>query len=63
MMKECPFNSCSMCEIRTDFSAVCVVLHEAEELCSSIWKEISYLLNGIELLKARLTEAGLPIPE
>lgn len=63
MMKECPFNSRNKCDIGVDYQIACVVLQEAEELCSSNWKEISYLLERIELLESRLTEAGIPIPE
>lgn len=60
MMKECPFNSRNRCEIWTDYQ---VALQEAEELCSSNWEEISYMLDRIEILEARLIEAGIPIPE
>ena len=63
MMKECPFNSHCKCDIWTDYQVACVALQEAEEQCSSNWKEISYLLDRVELLEARLTEAGIPIPE
>ena len=63
MMKECPFSSRSKCDIWVDYQVTCVTLQEAEELCSSNWKEISYLLDRVELLEARLTEAGIPIPE
>jgi len=63
MMKECPFNSRNRCEIWTDYQVACVALQEAEELCSSNWEEISYLLDKIEILEARLIEAGIPIPE
>ena len=63
MMKECPFNSRNKCYIWVDYQVACVALQEAEELCSSNWKEISYLLDRVELLEARLTEAGIPIPE
>lgn len=63
MMKECPFNSRGKCAIWVDYQVACVALQEAEELCSSNWKEISYLLDRVELLEARLTEAGIPIPE
>lgn len=63
MMKEFPFNSRKRCEIWTDYQVACVALREAEELCSSTWKEISYLLDRIEILEARLIEAGIPIPE
>ena len=63
MMKECPFNLCNKCDIWVDYQVACVALQEAEELCSSNWKEISYFLDRVELLEARLTEAGIPIPE
>ena len=63
MMKVCPFNSRNRCEIWTDYQVACVSLQEAEELCSSNWEEISYLLDRIEILEARLIEAGIPIPE
>lgn len=45
MMKECPFNSRGKCDIWVDYQVTCVALQEAEELCSSNWKEISYLLD------------------
>lgn len=51
MMKECPFNSRNRCEIWTDYQVACVALQEAEELCSSNWEEISYLLDRIESLR------------
>ena len=41
----------------------CVALQEAEELCSSNWKEITYLLERVEILEAQLTKAGISIPE
>ena len=63
MMKECPFNSCNRCYIWVDYQVACVALQEAEELCSSNWKEISYLLDRVKLLEALLTEAGISIPE
>lgn len=63
MMKECPFNSRSKCDIWGDYQVACVALQEAEELCSSNWKEISYLLDRVKLLEAQLTEAGISIPE
>ena len=63
MMKECPFNSCNRCYIWVDYQVTCVALQEAEELCSSNWKEISYLLDRVKLLEAQLTEAGISIPE
>ena len=63
MMKECPFNSRSKCDIWVDYQVTCVALQAAEELCSSNWKEISYLLDRVKLLEALLTEAGISIPE
>lgn len=63
MMKECPFNSRNRCEIWTDYQVVCVALQEAEELCSSNWEEISYLLDRVKLLETLLNEAGVEIPE
>ena len=63
MMKECPFNSRSKCDIWGEYQVACAALQEAEELCSSNWKEISYLLERVEILEARLTEAGISIPE
>lgn len=63
MMKECPFNSRSKCDIWADYQVACVALQEAEELCSSNWKEIIYLLDRVELLEALLTEAGITIPK
>ena len=44
MMKECPFSSRSKCDIWVDYQVACAALQEAEELCSSNWKEITYLL-------------------
>ena len=63
MMKECSFSSRSKCDIWGDYQVACAALQEAEELCSSNWKEISYLLERVEILEARLTEAGISIPE
>ena len=63
MMKECPFNSRNKCYIWYDYQVASVALQEAEELCSSNWKEISYLLDRVKLLEALLTEAGISIPE
>ena len=63
MIKECPFNSRNRCEIWTDYQVVCVALQEAEELCSSNWEEISYLLDRVKLLETLLNEAGVEIPE
>ena len=63
MMKVCPFNSLNKCYIWVDYQDACVALQEAEELCNSNWKEISYLLERVEILEAQLTEAGISIPE
>lgn len=63
MMKECPFNLRNKCYIWDDYQSACAALQEAEELCSSNWKEISYLIERIKLLEALLTEAGISIPE
>ena len=60
MIKECSFNLRSKCDIWVDYQ---VALQEAEELCSSNWKEITYLLERVELLEDLLTEAGITIPE
>ena len=62
-MKECPFNSRNRCEIWTDYQVACVALQEAEELCSSNWEEISYLLDRVKLLETLLNEARIEIPE
>ena len=63
MMKECPFHSRSKCEIWVDYQVACATLQEAEELYSSNWEEISYLLDRVKLLEALLIEAGIEIPE
>lgn len=63
MMKKCPFNSCSKCDVWDDYQIACVALQEAEELCSSNWEEISYLLDRVARLESLLTEAGISIPE
>ena len=63
MMKECPFNSRNRCEIWIDYQVACVALQEAEELCSSNWEEISYLLDRVKLLETLLNEARIEIPE
>ena len=62
-MKECPFNSRNRCEIWTDYQVACVALQETEKLCSSNWKEISYLLDRVKLLETLLNEARIEIPE
>ena len=63
MMKECPFESRSECDIWVDYQVSCAALQEAEELCSSNWKEISYLLDWVEFLESLLKTAGIEIPE
>ncbi len=63
MMKECPFELRSKCDIRLDYQVTSAALQEAEELCSSNWKEISYLLDRVELLESLLKIAGIEIPE
>ena len=63
MTKECPFSLRSKCDIWVDYLVACAALQEAEELCSSNWKEISYLIERVKILEARLTEAGISIPE
>ena len=63
MMKECPFSSRNKCYIWDDYQIASVALQEAEELCSSNWREISYLMDRVKLLEALLTEAGISIPE
>ena len=62
-MKECAFESRNQCDIWVDYQVACAALQEAEELCSSNWKEISYLLDRVELLESLLTTAGIEIPE
>ena len=62
-MKECPFSSRNKCYIWDDYQIASVALQEAEELCSSNWKEITYLLERVEILEAQLTKAGISIPE
>jgi len=62
-MKECLFESRINCEVWIDYQVACAALQEAEELCSSNWKEISYLLDRVELLESLLTTAGIEIPE
>lgn len=62
-MHECPFRSSRSCDFWIDYQVACVALQEAEELCSSNWKEISYLLDRVKLLESLLTTAGIEIPE
>ena len=62
-MKECPYSLRHHCDIWIDYQVACESLREAEELCSSNWKEISYLLNRVALLEKMLSESGIPLPE
>lgn len=62
-MKEYPFNSRNRCEMWTNYQVACVALQETEELCSSNWEGISYLLDRVKLLEALLNEDGIEIPE
>ena len=62
MIKECPFNF-KNCDIWIDYQIARVSLQEAEELCSSNWKEINYLMNRVKLLEELLINAGINIPE
>lgn len=63
MMKECPFSSRSKCDIWVDYQIASVALQEAEELCSSNWEEIRYLLDRVRLLESLLIKNGINIPE
>ncbi len=62
-MKECPYSLRHHCDIWIDYQVACESLKETEELCSSNWKEISYLLDRVALLEKKLSEAGIPLPE
>ena len=61
-MKECPYSLRHHCDIWIDYQVACESLREAEELCSSNWKEISYLLDRVALLEKMLSESGIPLP-
>lgn len=63
MIKECPFKSRGKCDIWIDYQVTCAALQEAEELCSSNWNEIQYLLNRVKLLESLLISAGIEVPE
>ena len=62
MINECPFNN-NKCALWIDYQVTQVALQEAEELCSSNWNEISYLLDRVKLLESLLNENGINIPE
>ena len=62
MTNECPFNN-NKCVLWIDYQVAQVALQEAEELCSSNWNEISYLLDRVKLLESLLNENGINIPE
>lgn len=63
MINECPFNHNNRCVLWNDYQVAQVALNEAEELCSSNWNEISYLLDRVQLLESLLKENGIDIPE
>lgn len=63
MINECPFNHNNRCVLWNDYQVAQVALHEAEELCSSNWNEISYLLDRVQLLESLLKENGIDISE
>lgn len=54
MINECPFNNNNRCVLWTDYQVAQVASHEAEELCSPNWNEISYLLDRVQLLESLL---------
>ena len=62
MTNECPFNN-NKCVLWIDYQVAQVALQEAEELCSSNWNEINYLLDRVKLLESLLKENGINIPE
>ena len=62
MTNECPFNN-NKCVLWIDYQVAQVALQEAEELCSSNWNEINYLLDRVKLLESLLNENGINIPE
>ena len=62
MINECPFNN-NKCALWIDYQVAQVALQDAEELCSSNWIEISYLLDRVKLLESLLNENGINIPE
>ena len=62
MINECPFNN-NKCVLWIDYQVAQVALQEAEELCSSNWNEINYLLDRVKLLESLLKENEIKIPE
>ena len=62
MTNECPFNN-NKCVLWIDYQVAQVALQEAEELCSSNWNEISYLLDRVSLLESLLKDNDINIPE
>lgn len=50
-MHECPFNN-NKCTLLVDYQVAQIALEEAEELCSSNWKEIDYPLDRVKLLES-----------
>ena len=62
MTNECPFNN-NKCVLWINYQVAQVALQEAEELCSSNWNEINYLLDRVKLLESLLKENEIKIPE
>ncbi len=62
MTNECPFNN-NKCVLWIDYQVAQVALQEAEEICSSNWNEINYLLDRVKLLESLLKENEIKIPE
>ena len=62
MTNECPFNN-NKCVLWIDYQVAQVALQEAEELCSSNWNEINYLLDRVKVLESLLKENEIKIPE
>ena len=63
MVNKCPFHHNDNCALWIDYQVAQVALKEAEELCTSNWNEISYLLDRVRLLESLLKDNGINIPE
>lgn len=63
MKDKCSFREAGRCDIWIDYQVLQNSLQEAEELASSNWREIQWLYDRINQLKAALLEAGIAIPE
>lgn len=63
VINEYPFNYNSKCDLWIDYQVARATLQEAEELCTSNWNEISYLLDRVKLLESLLKENGINISE